>query len=254
MTRFVFSVLLSTLVAGSSLAQTAAQQEAGDVSEVDKDRLGPLRERVQPVSGHVFRKKGRIEFSPAGSLSFKDAFFTKYSVGAALTYHPAEDFGISGHFNYVFAGVSGAAEICTFTATVPSCRAPAKSELDGRAPGQIKMMASLDGQWAPIYGKFSLISESFMHFDLYGVGGPTMVQYLAPAASGNGSATETTIGGNVGLGLRIFLNRWATLRAELRDVIYSEKVMQPQPANNLRQQFFFELGFSMFFPNNVSTP
>jgi len=37
----------------------SSEQEAGDVSEVDKDRLGPLRERVRPVSGHLFLKQGR---------------------------------------------------------------------------------------------------------------------------------------------------------------------------------------------------
>jgi outer membrane beta-barrel protein len=252
--RFFSFSLLVLLIAGSSFAQTAAQQEAGDVSEVDKDRLGPLRERIQPVSGHVFRKKGRFELSPSGSLSFKDAFFTKYSLGAALTYHPAETFGISAHFNYAFASVSGAAEICTRAPDNTNCRAPTKSELDGRAPGQIKLFASLDGQWAPIYGKFSLVSESFVHFDLYGVGGPAVVQYLAPSDSGVGSVTRTTFGGNVGFGLRIFLNRWATLRTELRDLIYNEQVLQPAPATTLRNQLFFELGFSMFFPNNSSTP
>src|SRR5262249_57098968 len=76
------------------------EDEGGDVAEGDKDRVGPLRERIPPVSGHLFRKKGRFELSPSASLSIKDAFFTKYMLGLALTYHAWETFGFCAHFTY----------------------------------------------------------------------------------------------------------------------------------------------------------
>jgi outer membrane beta-barrel protein len=49
----------------------------------------------------------------------------------------------------------------------------------------------------------------------------------------------------VGLGLRFFLNRYMTLRAEMRDLIYVEKA---ESDNSLRNQLLFELGFSFFLP------
>jgi len=122
------------------------------------------------------------------------------------------------------------------------------SELDGRAPGQINLIGGLEGQWAPLYGKFSLFAESFIHFDIYALGGVDLVRYAGPAATGVGSSTETTVGGNAGVGMRIFLNRWLTLRTELRDLVYRENV-NPLPATQLRQQILFELGFSMFIPS-----
>lgn len=235
----------------SSLPAWAQKEEndAGDVAEVDKDRVGPLRERIRPVSGHLFRKKGRFELSPSASLSIKDAFFTKYMLGASLTYHPWETFGFGAHFNYAFPVVSGAAQVCNRdpTAGAVGCRSATMSELDGRAPGQINLIAGLEGQWAPLYGKFSLFSESFIHFDIYALGGVALVRYAGPAANGIGSSTQNTIGGNGGVGLRLFFNRWLTLRSELRDLVYRENVL-PSPATQLRQQIVFELGFSMFFP------
>jgi len=245
---------LLLLGSGQAFAQSA-EQDAGDISEVDKDRLGPLRERIQPVSGHVFLKKSRFEFSPSGALTLKDPFFTKYMLGLALTYHPQETLGIGLKFNYAFPVVAGAAQICTpGSLSVPAgCRAPSMSELDGRAPGQLKLVAGLEGQWAPIYGKISLIAESFVHFDLYAVLGPALVQYAGPSSTGVGSSTQTTVGGNGGVGLRLFLNRWLTLRTELRDLVYVENV-QPLPATSLRQQIMFELGLSMFFPTVFSGP
>jgi outer membrane beta-barrel protein len=245
--RFI-PVGLVLLSSAPALAQTT-EEEAGDISEVDKDRLGPLRERIQPVSGHLFRKKGRFELSPSGALSVKDAFFTKYMLGAALTYHALESFGIGLHFNYAFPVVAGAAQVCNSDPTTgpTGCRSPTMAELDGRAPGQITLIGGLEGQWAPLYGKLGIFSESFMHFDIYAVGGVNVVQYAGPSSTGAGSASQTTVGGNAGLGLRIFLNRWLTLRTEIRDLIYQEKVV-PIPSTQLRQQILFELGFSIFFP------
>ncbi|MFL5355271.1 outer membrane beta-barrel domain-containing protein [Archangium sp.] len=223
----------------------ASEQEAGDVSEVDKDRLGPLRERVRPVSGHLFLKEGRFEFSPSATFSIKDAFFTKYILGGTLTYHATETLGVSLRAGYSIPTVAGAAQICTFSggddgSTVRGCRKPTYGDLDGQAPGQITLMGGVDLQWAPIYGKVSLLAENFLHFDLYGIGGATAVQYRGPGA------TELTVGGNVGVGMRFFVNRWVTVRSEFRDLIYVEKAINP--TTTLRNQLLFELGVSFFFP------
>ena len=48
--RSLCAVALSALLPLTALAQSA-EDEAGDVAEVDKDARGPLRERVRPVSG-----------------------------------------------------------------------------------------------------------------------------------------------------------------------------------------------------------
>lgn len=225
--------------AASNANSGASEQEAGDVSEVDKDRLGPLRERVRPVSGHLFLKEGRFEFSPSATFSVKDAFFTKYILGATLTYHATETLGVSLRAGYAIPTVAGAAQICNFS-DGSGCHRPTYDELNGKAPGQISLLGGLDLQWAPIYGKVSLLAENFLHFDLYGIGGATAVQYRGPGA------TELTVGGNVGVGMRFFVNRWVTVRSEFRDLIYVEKAINP--TTTLRNQLLFELGVSFFFP------
>lgn len=253
--RLAFAVSLAVLVTSApALAQT--DEEAGDVSEIDKDRTGPLRERVRPVSGHLFLKRGRFEFSPSASLSLNDAFFTKYVLGGTLGYFPTESFGINLRFGYALPVISGAAQICTTQTTdgntVRGCRAPRYEEVNGRAPGQISLIGGLDVAYSPIYGKVGLVAETFLHFDLYALAGASMVQYRGPSSSG-GSTGMTTFGGNVGVGSRIVLNSWLTLRAELRDLIYVETVrLPPDPESSLRNQLMFELGFSMFFPTTFT--
>jgi outer membrane beta-barrel protein len=228
-------------------SSSSSEQEAGDVSEVDKDRLGPLRERVRPVSGHLFLKQGRIELSPSTTLSIRDAFFTKYILGGTLTYHPMETLGLSLRAGYSIPTVAGSAQLCTFEnqggSTTRGCRLPTLEQLRERAaPGELSLVGGVDVQWAPIYGKMSLLAEQFLHFDLYGIGGASAIQYRGPSG-----APELTVGGNVGVGMRFFLNRWMTLRTEFRDLIYVEKAVNP--SQMLRNQLLFELGVSFFFPS-----
>ncbi|NOJ82013.1 outer membrane beta-barrel domain-containing protein [Myxococcus xanthus] len=252
MKRF-FRVLLALCLTAPVLgfAQTTEEAEAGDVSEVDKDRLGPLRERVRPVSGHVFLKKGRFEFSPSATLSLRDAFYSKYIFGGTLTYHPMETLGVSLRVGYAINTVAGAAQKCTFgdggEGSTRGCVPPSLDELDGNAPGQIKLLGGADVQWAPIYGKVSLLAEAFVHFDLYGIAGASLVQYRGPGETpGTVAQNYLTPGANLGVGARFFLNRWITLRTELRDLIYVEKGTADS-GNYLRNQLLFELGVSFFF-------
>ena len=180
----------------------------------------------------------------------KDAFFTKYIFGGTLTYYSTETLGCGLRAGYSIPTVSGAAQICTFTDSgVGSAeprlpRAHLSMSSMASAPGQITLLGGVDVQWAPIYGKISLLAESFLHFDMYGVVGAT-----AGAVRGRGpacGATSSPLGGNVGVGFRFFVNRWMTVRTELRDLIYVEKATTRPPP--LRNQLMFELGVSFFFP------
>jgi outer membrane beta-barrel protein len=236
--------------APASKPAASSETEAGDVSEVDKDDIGPLKERIHPVSGHLFLKKGRFELSPSATLSFRDAFFTKYILGGTLTYHPLETFGISLRAGYALNSVSGSAQQCNFgtDGSTRGCNAPTFAQVDGRAPGQITMTGGVDLKWAPIYGKLSLMAEKFVHFDMYAVGGASVVQYRGPPEQGatTASTARLTPGVNLGVGAHFFLNRWMTVRTELRDLIYVEKAIIPESVT--RNQLLFELGVSFFFP------
>lgn len=240
------------LLAATPAFADKAEEEAGDVSEVDKDAAGPLRERIRPVSGHLFLMDGRFEISPNLGVSFRDAFFTKVLFGAALTYHFTETLAATVHGGYTLSLVSGSAQICVpqnnTDGLVPGCRAPTYDELtksDGvptnKAFGLMTFFADLDLQWSPIYGKISLFAENALNFNMYGFVGPTILMY--------GATNVLTFGGNAGIGFRFFLNQWLTIRIEVRDIIYNEVGIQGlTTTNSVRNQLMTELGLSMFIP------
>src|SRR5687767_13024148 len=143
------SLLLVALVGSSVAFAQSSEEEAGDVAEVDKDRTGPLRERVAPVSGYLFLKKKRFELSPSGSITFKDPFYRKYTVGGMLAYHFSNEFGLGLRGGYSVPTVSGAAQICRTGASIV-CSDPTMDDLDtaegGAPPGRINAMADLNLQ------------------------------------------------------------------------------------------------------------
>lgn len=223
-----------------------AELEAGDVAEIDKDARSPLRERIPPVSGQLYVLEGRFEIAPTASVTFRDAFYRKYILGGSLTYYPKQWLGFSLNGGYAIPTVAGTAQICD-TEGGGGCAPPTMAALEGRAPGHLLMLGGVDVLWSPIYGKLSLLSEAFAHFDLYLIGGVAAVQY--GAARGTEPTPTFTVGANVGIGGHVHLNRFMALRLELRDLIYQEDT--GSTGNVLNNQFMFNLGLSFFLPTSV---
>ena len=235
-----------------ALAPAQDDSEGADPGAIDRE-AGPLRDRIQPVSGHLFLKAGRIEVSPAASISVRDAFFTKIGFGGSLTYHFTEQLALGARGAYNLSMVAGSAQICTQDENPPftrSCRPPTYQELDGVAPGQISLLGAVDVQFAPIYGKLSLLAEQFLHFDIYAILGGAAVLYRGPPQGA--PAQLISPGLNAGAGMRLFLNRWLTVRGELRDLVYSEAL--GASTSSLRNQLVVELGVSLFFPPTFTEP
>jgi outer membrane beta-barrel protein len=251
--RFFVLALLALAPVARAQQDLAPASEAGDTAAVDRD-IGPLKDRIPPVTGHTFVMARRFEIAPTFSLSFRDAFWSKYVVGATATYHFTETIGLALRGGYAFTSVSGSAQICPPN---EPCRSPTKEELDGKGPGQIKLITALDFEWAPLYGKISFLAEGFAHFNMYLIAGPTAIQYQAPK-DGNvsGSDAKWAVGGEVGLGMRFIFNRWMALRFELRDAIYREKTKGATETTGasyqVRNQLFFDIGLSFFFPSTVT--
>ena len=234
---FIFGMLMAAPV----FAQTA-EEEAGDVSEVEKDARGPLRERIRPVSGQLFKQDGRFELSPGVGLSVRDAFFNKYVLGGLVAYHFTEGLGLALRGGYALSSISGATQVCE----AKGCQRPAREKLEKvGAYGNIRVMGDLELQWAPIYGKISLSAEAFLPFKLYGFIGPGIVMY-GPAGN-----LKTSLGGTAGIGFRFVATRFMAVRMEFRDFVYQEKSETNE--RSIRNQLMFDLGISFFFPTGFDS-
>lgn len=213
--------------------------------------------KIPPVSAALYRKAGRFEATLSGNLSLNDPFYTKYFGGLKLGYHFTETLSAAGIFATGINTKAGSAQVCPSNS---GCHSAARVQMF-QVPGNIRMMAGVEGAWAPVYGKLNVFSEKVAHFDLSLIAGADWIQHqkvvseadaVALDDAGGHPSLTSTYGGHVGLGVRVFFSEWIAARLEFRDYIYRVSVPNWQVSGgakrDLQNQFFTELGVSFFLP------
>ena len=232
------AALASALAAAPAAAQSKADVFAG---------------KIPPISGQLYRKAGRFEITPTGNLSLNDAFFTKYFAGLSIGYHFTEALSLSVQGLAGASVKAGSSQVCPPNA---GC-SPATQAMMYQVPGDIRGIAGLQLGWSPIYGKMNFLAERVAHFDLSILVGADAIQHAevvdattarALAEAGQTPGTQTSFGGHVGLGARLFLAEWVALRLEFKDYIYAVAVPSNIGGSDVQNQLFTELGVSFFLP------
>lgn len=213
--------------------------------------------KIPPVSSALYRKAGRFEVSLSGNLSVNDAFYSKYFGGLKLGYHFTESLSATAFGAMGLNTKAGSAQVCP---SGEGCRMADRVQM-WQVPGNIRLLSGVEAAWAPVYGKLNLFSEQVAHFDLSVLAGADWITYQKVlsraeaedlAAAGGTPGTSSTIGGHLGLGVRIFLQEWIALRLEFRDYVYQAKVPNLRDGsgarNELQNQLFTEIGVSFFLP------
>lgn len=243
---------LRALVLAAALVAVLALPRPARASKADA-----FEGKIQPVSGQLYTKRHRLEITPTGNLSLNDAFYAKRFGGVKVGYHFTESWSLSAAFATGTAGKTGSAVVCP---TGEGCHDAGKAEMY-QVPGRLTMIGGAEVAWSPVYGKLSLLAERVAHFDLSLLGGVDWIQHekvltgteaQALVAAGDSPPKEGTIGGHVGLGVRIFFTPWMAARLELKDYVYQVEVPNwvegNAPRKDIQNQLFTELGLSFFFP------
>ncbi len=209
--------------------------------------------KVPPISGQLYGKAGRFELTPTLNLSVNDPFYAKTFGGLKLDYHITESWSVGVTGAAGAASPTGSASICTAN---QGCSKPTDEQLY-QVPGHIRSMAGAEVAWAPVYGKLNILAEIPVHFDLSVLAGADWISYdevlskpaadKPPAGAGQTPSRVSSIGGHVGLGMRLFLSRLMALRLEVKDYLYSAEIGNLNETQ-LQSQLFVEIGISFFFP------
>lgn len=239
-------LLLAALVAFPAAVRADDDAAAEDRKQAEEEKRAnvpvdlDLDQRIRPVSGNLFLKDGRHELSPTVDLSLNDAFFTKSVFGLRYAYHLSEKWSVGGKVGWALSTPSGAVTTCDSSGE--NCRTPSKERL-ARTPGDFDLLAGVDVSWAPLYGKISVLAEKVLHFDTYALAGAGALRTRL-AAEGEVEPTSTIVPEvHLGVGQRYFLNRFMTLRFEIRDVLYQQEI---GGRNDLQNQLLFGVGLSFF--------
>ena len=164
-----------------------------------------LQERIRAVSRRVFLKRQRFELVPLFGFTTNDPLNRAWSFGARGSWHFNEELAVD------FGGGGG------FNQQLQDLRILNPDELESFPTGTPQLgYGDVGVTFSPFYGKFALMAEQVAHFDGFISGGLGAVFDQSPEVVH--PAVE------LGLGTRVFITRWLTLRADLRNYAYPTNV------------------------------
>lgn len=198
------------------------------------------------VRNRLYSTAGKLELSATAGLTPVEFLTDHKSLELGLAYNLSEQLALELDAGYAFSGHTSAAKAAgAQIAAADPAKGPSSSD-DFSDLWQMTWNAQLTLRWAPIYGKISLAAELPVHFQayvlagggvgrvakdslVYCIGSPASRQAATcePGAAGPNALTplhETALKpvAAFGAGLRFFVNRWAGLRLEVRDLAFPD--------------------------------
>lgn len=218
-----------------------------------KEAERPLSEEIYTVQQIYALRRGRFEVNPYWSLTLNDQFVSHPGPGLALNYYITNGLALGANFNY-YRNLNQDSEFNAQTRRAARIAVPL-TEYD--------YSAALNATIVPFYGKFAGFGDFIFHYDTYVVlgGGILSNKPIAVIDPDNRTfSSKINPSGNVGVGLRIFFNRWFTAVLEVRDYIFMDKLENTTIAKNpkdsntwygdskLTNHVQAQLGVSVFLP------
>lgn len=215
-----------------------------------------VRADVYAVQQIYALRRGRFELMPYWSFSLNDQFVSHLGPGLGVNYYLTNvlAIGFNGTFHQPFNGDSD------FNFQNRRATRLAVPLNEYQAAGTVNFT------YVPMYGKFSGFSQFIFHYDGYIVGGVGALRTRPIAVIDPDNRKfdyDWRLAMSIGIGLRVFLNRWFAVTAEIRDYIYVEQLENTEVARTQTEQrnpdTWFgdkpltnnvqaQLGISMFLP------
>jgi outer membrane beta-barrel protein len=185
--------------------------------DMEKEAARPIRENIYAVQQIFALRVRRFEVNPYWGFTFNDQFVSHPGPGLALNYYITNVLavGVNGNYYGLFNIDS------EFNAQVR------RSARVAVPLNEYQWSAALNFTYVPAYGKFAGFSDFIFHYDAYIVGGVGAIStrpipVIDP--DNRNFKYEPKLAFNLGLGLRVFLNRWFAVTGEIRDYAYNEEL------------------------------
>ena len=178
--------------------------------ELASESVLPLIEPPQMVLNRNIPLKFRVELGLGMGFGLDEPFYFSYYPTGILTFNLTEVHALSLTGTYFFPKRSSSAHCLSHDATVLSgekledCKKIKKFDpLHAPYP---QMMAFLNYQYTPFYGKISLAKNWVMNLSIYGFVGPGLVV---------SNQNNQWPAGNFGIGQKLYINKWLGIRGDL---------------------------------------
>ncbi len=234
--------------------QCQAQKEVNLSLEAKKE----IRSReIYAVQQQYVIKAQRFELMPYFSFTWNDQFVSHDAPGLALNYYITQVLAVGVNGNW-YDGLNADSDF----------NFQNRREAHIAVPLNLyQFSADLNFTYVPMYGKFAGFGDFIFHYDAYIDGGVGLIRTkpIPIIDPDNRSFPDwnNLVNFDVGIGFRIFLNRWLAAILEVRDLIYSEKIealtIDPVPTNkakwyddgtHITNNVQMQVGLSFFLPTS----
>jgi outer membrane beta-barrel protein len=199
----------------------------GDICQIDpaacptldmaKEAAKPLDETIKAVQQRFIIKKHRFELQPFWGVTLNDQFVGHPGPGIGANFYITEVMavGINGQYYDPFNNES------SFNAQVR------RAARVGVPLTEYQWAAAANFTYVPASGKFAGFGNFIFHYDMYVVGGVGAISTRPIAVIDpdyRNFAYQPNVAFNVGIGLKIFFNRWFAAVLEVRDYIFIDQL------------------------------
>lgn len=220
------------------------------------------------VRRKVLYRSSRFELSPGIGVTTGDSYLRNAVVGLNASYYltNAIGIGLSGGYSPLHPETQLGSNV---KATLDQNN---QQTLERLTYSYLQWFAGFELKYVPIFGKFSLMNETSLNYDLHLLAGAALMGIeacsasdpdQACAATGETSEMDDSLAqlrpaGTIGAGFRIFLGDAYALNLQIRDHLYQRAQVSTDENNNgasdaeFSSNVYLSLGFSMFFPQTVS--
>ena len=206
--------LVASIFSIVSLASSTQAHAADTIAEGQKvvdasfDLYWAKNREIRVIQKRRHLKEARWEGSVFTGIIPNDDFWLYYPHGASGTYFLTETVGIELNAAYVARQES---DLRSFL--------QAEGLLSVELPQSLQWHSGVSGVWSPFHGKAGLFASKLFHFDfslIFGLGAiGTIIEKL-----GESETTKVDIGGNLGAGFRVWLDKDIAMKLEYRHHFY----------------------------------
>lgn len=186
----------------------------------------PIKAQMYAVQQKYALRVRRVELNPYYITTLNDQFVGHPGFGLAANYYFSDVMAAGLNFNFnSFDWISKGA---------PNFNRDSEFNAQTRRAARIGVplteydwSGSLNFTYVPMYGKFAGFNYFIFHYDAYVIGGIGAVSNRPIAVIDPDNRTfksKIHVAPNVGLGVRIFFNRWFAAILEVRDYIFLDSL------------------------------
>ena len=210
---FIYVILLAL---GSSVA--SAVKIRFPEEELASESVLPLFDPVRTVLNRNILLSKRFEVGASASFGLDEPFYFPVHIMGQVSFYLSEIHGLS---------ISG-----TYFLPFRSSTGNALKDGRGLAEGKTfnvlalpypQMMGFLNYQYVPYYGKISLTKKGVLNLSIYGFAGPGIMVF---------SDGTKQVAGTVGVGQKLYFNKWIALRGDVGFYGYYGPVPSKTDLNN----------------------